>query len=72
MFGAVKLPTNTDPVKYGYSSYSIGYNAQTPFSLAKGESGKIVVILGVDDISLGHVCNRKKDILILNKVQQID
>ena len=58
---------------YGYSSYGIGLDSCSSFSLSNGSGfGKRVIIFGVDSSSSGHVDNNKKDILILGKIQQMD
>ena len=39
VFGAVKLTKNADLDKYGYSGYSIGFDARSQFPLSNSESG---------------------------------
>ena len=56
--GSVKLTKNADIDKYGYFGYGIGFDTET---------GKNVIIFGVDMSSLSKVDKRKKDILILGK-----
>ena len=36
LFGAVKLTTNTDPDKYRYSGFGVGFDASASFSLSDG------------------------------------
>ena len=66
MFGSVKLTTNADIDKYGYSRCSIGVDRWSSFSIGYG-AGKNVITFGVDMSSSPKVNNRKKDILILGK-----
>ena len=68
LFGAVKLTKNDNIDKYGYSGYGIGFDRHRSFSFGNG-FGKNVIILGVDMSSSTKIENRKKDILILGKVQ---
>ena len=66
LFGSVKLTKNADIDKYGYSGYGIGFDRNTSFSVGN-ETGKNVIIFGVDMSSSTKIDNRKKDILILGK-----
>ena len=66
LFGSVKLTKNADIDKYGYSGYGIGFDRETSFSI-RNETGKNVIIFGVDMSSSAKIDNRKKDILILGK-----
>ena len=68
LFGAVKLTKNDNIDKYGYSGYGIGFDRHRSFSFGNG-FGKNVIIFGVDMSSSTKIENRKKDILILGKVQ---
>ena len=74
MVGAVKLTKNADPDKYKYSSYGIGFDLCSEFSLSDGSMGKNVFIFGVNMSSSVHIDNKKKDILILGKctTQELD
>ena len=68
LFGVVKLTENADPDKYSYSGSGISFNVGGTFSLSDGSGfSKYVVMFGVDMSSSGHVNNRKKDIIILEK-----
>ena len=67
LFGSVKLINNTDPDKYKYSNYSIGFNSCSEFSLADSSIGKDVIIFGVDMDSSVHIDIKNKDILILGE-----
>ena len=65
--GSVKLTKNADIDEYGYFGYGIGFDRRTSFSFGN-ETGKNVIIFGVDMSSSTKIDNRKKDILILGKV----
>ena len=65
-FGSVKLTKNADIDKYGYFGHGIGFDRKTTFSIGN-ETGKNVIIFGVDMSSSSKIDNRKKDILILGK-----
>ena len=64
--GSVKLTKSADIDKYRYFGYGIGFNRQTSFSIGN-ETGKNVIIFGVDMSSKTKIDNRKKYILILGK-----
>ena len=66
LFGSVKLTKNAVIDKYGYSGYGIGFDRETSFSFGN-ETGKNVIIFGVDMSSSSKIDNRKKDILIPGK-----
>ena len=68
LFGAVKLTKNDNIDKYGYSGYGIGFDRHRSFSFGNG-FGKNVILFGVDMSSSTKIENRKKDILILGKIQ---
>ena len=67
LFGVVKLFKNTNPDKYVYSGYGIGFDMGREFSLPEGSIGKIVIIFGADMSSLVHIDNKGKCILFLGK-----
>ena len=67
LFGSIKLTKNTDPDKYSYSSYGIGFDTQIEYSLPEGSVGKKVITFRADMSSSVHVDNKGKDILILGK-----
>ena len=71
LFGVVTLAKNADIDKYGYSGYGIGLDRRGSFSFPGGRFGQNVLIFGVD-MSSAHIDNKKKDILVLGKVQQKD
>ena len=66
-WGAIKLIKNTDPEKYSYSGYGIGFDTSGEYSLPDGSVGKNVITFGVDMSSSVHIGNRGKHILIFGK-----
>ena len=56
---------DADIDKYKYSGYGIGFDRHVFFSHPSGETGRNVIILGVDMSSSPKIDNRKKDILNL-------
>ena len=68
MLGAVKLTKSADPDKYSYSGYGIGFDSRSLFLFPNSNWGQNVVIFGVDNSSLIHIDNKKKDILALGQV----
>ena len=58
MFGAIKLAKNADLDRYECSSYSIGFNANSQFSLPIAEWA-INVIFGLDYNSSRHTDKKK-------------
>ena len=71
-FGAVKLTKNAGPNKSGYSSYGIGCDAHSQFSLPDGSWGKNFIIFGADMTSSVHIDNKNENILFLPKIQHKD
>ena len=70
LFGDIKLTPNTDPNKHKYSGYGIGFDASGSSLLSNGSGfGKNVIIFVTDMSSSVHICNKKKNILILGKGQ---
>ena len=67
MVGAVRLTKNDHIDKYKYSGYGIGFDRHGLFSHPSGETGRNVIIIGVDMSLSTKIDNRKKDILILGK-----
>ena len=59
LFGGVKLAKNTEPDKYGYTAYDIGFNLPSEFSLPDGSMIKIKIIFGLDISSPAHIDNKK-------------
>ena len=59
LFGAVKLTKNADPDKHGYSTYDIGLDTGSQFSLSNHEWGKDV-IFGVSNSSSVHAVSKEK------------
>ena len=62
--GAVKLTKNTDPGKYEYGGYGIGFNACWHFSWSNSSLVKNIVIFGTDFNSSMHLNNKDKEILV--------
>ena len=69
LFGAVTLTKNADIDNYRYSGYGIGFGRRSGFSFPIIGFGQNILILGADMSSSTHIDNRKKDILVLGKVQ---
>ena len=65
LFGDVELTKSAGPVKYAYSSYGIGFDARSKFSLLDGSFSKYVIIFGAENSSSVHVGNKDNNILIL-------
>ena len=66
LFGSVKTTKNADIGKYRYFGYGIGFDRKLSFSIGT-ETGKNLIIFGVDMSSSSKFYNRKKDIWILGK-----
>ena len=66
LFGSFKLTKNVNIEKYGYFGYGIAFDGQPSFSI-DNETGKNVIIFGVDMSLSSKIDNRKKDILIPGK-----
>ena len=64
MFGTVKITKNADVGKYVFTSYGVGFDSSSEFSLPDVSSGKNVIIFGADMSSSVHINNKEKDILI--------
>ena len=45
LFGGVKLSKNTDPDKYVYTGYGMGFDSRSVFSLPNGNIGKMPLLL---------------------------
>ena len=67
LFGSVKLIKNSDPDKYEYSGYGIGFDSRSEFSLPVGSMGRNVIIFEADMSSSVHVDNKSIDTLILGE-----
>ena len=77
MFGAIKAsrPNNTtDPDKYIYSGYDIGFDHTRTFTHSEGNSARNVIIFGADMSRLVHASNKTQNILVLGKafIQKIN
>ena len=62
------MTKNADTDKYGYSGYGIGFDRRTGFSIPGGGFGQNVLIFGTDMSFSTHIHNKKKDILVLGKL----
>ena len=58
---------NTDPDKYKYCGYGIGFDPCSEFSFTNGSTGKNVVIFGADLSSSMHIDNKNKDFSALSE-----
>ena len=67
LFGAVKQTDNTNPGKYKYSGYGIGFHSRSFSPLPDNTMGRNVIIFWADMNSSVHIDNKGKDILILGK-----
>ena len=65
MFGAVTLIKNTDPDKYGYIGYGIGFYSRSQLLWSDGSWGKSAVVFGADMSCSVLVDDKKKNILVL-------
>ena len=61
LFRAVKLTKNADTDRCKYSSYGIGFDWQSAFSLPHGRIEKNVIIFGADISSSVYTDNKGKD-----------
>ena len=69
LIGYVKLTKNADSNKYKYSSYGIGFDSRSEFSLTDRSMGKNVITFSADMSSSVHIDNKNKDVLILGEGQ---
>ena len=67
LFGAVELTKNADCDNYAYSSYNLGFDSRSHYSLPDRSFGKNVVIFGVDNSSSVYVNNKIEKILVLGE-----
>ena len=67
LFGNIKITKNTDPDKFSYPGYGIGFDSHLVYSIPNFDWGKNSIIFGVDMSSSVHTDNKNKDILILSK-----
>ena len=75
MFGTIKADKlNTDPDKYIYSRYGIGFDHTGVFTHPEGNLARNVIIFGADMSRSVHASNKTQNILILGKAftQQIN
>ena len=62
------MTKNTDFDKYKFSGYGIGFDRHGKFSFTGTGLGRNITIFGVDMSSSTKIDIRKKDIVILGKV----
>ena len=67
LFRGIKSAKNADPDEYIYSSYGIGFDLRSEFSLTDFSAGKNVFVFGADTGVSMHIANKGKNILILGK-----
>ena len=65
LLGGVKLAKNSDPDKYVYSGYGIGFDSHSEFSLSNSFMSKNIITFGFYMSSSVHIDNKRKDVLIL-------
>ena len=65
LFGGEKIAKNADRDKYVYSSYDIGFDTHSEFSLPDGSVGEKCHYFWSWYELICHIDNKKKDILIL-------
>ena len=61
LFGSVKLTKNTDPDKFKFTAYGIGFDFRSGFLFTDGSYGQNVFIFGANMSSSLHVDNKGKD-----------
>ena len=70
LFGAIEAarPGNTtDPDKFIYSGYGIGFNHTGTFTHPEGNLARNVIIFGAEMLSSVHASNKTKDIFVLGR-----
>ena len=74
LFGKIKMTKNADAQKYKYQGHGIGFDLTGNFTHPEGNSGKNVIILGVDMANSKHANNKTKHVLVLGRgfIQKID
>ena len=65
LFGAVELTKNSDPDKYQYSGYGIGFDSRDSFTHPDGHYRVNVIIFGCDLSNSSYANNRANNILFL-------
>ena len=68
LFGGFKLAKNSDPDKYSYSGYRIGFDTKIDYLLPFVSVGKNRHYFGANMSSSVNINNKGKGILILDKV----
>ena len=77
MFGAIKASRpndTTDPDKYIYSGYGIGFDHTGAFTHPEGNLARNMIIFGADMTGSAHASNKTQNILVLGKafIQKIN
>ena len=67
LFGAVSFTKNANIDSHKYSEFGIGFDRHGSYSHHSRETGRNVIISGVDISSSTKIDNRKKDILTFGK-----
>ena len=67
LFESVKLTKNSDPDKYSYSGYNMGFDSRSKLSLRDGSMDKNAIIFGADMNPSVHIDNTVKDTLIFGE-----
>ena len=67
LFGAVKLTKDSDPDKYNYQGYGIGFDSRGTFTHRDGDYGVNVIIFNCDLSNSTHLNNRQNHFLILSR-----
>ena len=68
LFGATKVTKPgdaTDPDKYIYSGYGLGFDSTGDFTHLQGGKAKNIIIFGVNSSNSTHATNKTQNILIL-------
>ena len=57
----------TDPDKYIYSGYGLGFDSTGQFTHPQGGTARNIMIFGVDSSNSAHATNKTQNILILRQ-----
>ena len=63
LFGVINLTKNSDPDKYQYSGYGMGFNSRGSFTHPDGDYGVNIINFGCDLSNSYHANNRANSIL---------
>ena len=56
------MTKNSDPDKYSYSGYGIGFDSQSQFLISNFDFGENVIVFGIGNSLSKHIDNRKKTV----------